>query len=91
MLKWMDYSLQPNVQTQVAEFYGATPSNTASCTKLNKDLGDAAAAYHCGDDQFLQSVYLWKTPLGICPDGTQSCTDYNTWTEKWLEVRGGGG
>jgi putative spermidine/putrescine transport system substrate-binding protein len=91
MLKWMDYSLQPNVQTQVAEFYGATPSNTASCTKLNKDLGDAATAYHCGDDQFLQSVYLWKTPLGICPDGTQSCTDYNTWTEKWLEVRGGGG
>jgi putative spermidine/putrescine transport system substrate-binding protein len=91
MLKWMDYSLQPDVQTQVAEFYGATPSNTASCTKLNKDLGDAAAAYHCGDDQFLQSVYLWKTPLGICPDGSQSCTDYNAWTEKWLEVRGGGG
>jgi putative spermidine/putrescine transport system substrate-binding protein len=91
MLKWMDYTLQPDVQTQVAEFYGATPSNTASCTKLNKDLGDAAAAYHCGDDQFLQSVYLWKTPLGICPDGSQNCTDYNAWTEKWLEVRGGGG
>jgi putative spermidine/putrescine transport system substrate-binding protein len=91
MLKWMDYSLQPDVQTQVAEFYGATPSNTASCTKLDKDLKDAAAAYHCGDDQFLQSVYLWKTPLGVCPDGSQTCTDYNAWTEKWLEVRGGGG
>ncbi|MDP9302737.1 MAG: ABC transporter substrate-binding protein [Actinomycetota bacterium] len=91
MLKWMDYSLQPDVQTQVAEFYGATPSNTGSCTKLNKDLGDAAAAYHCGDDQFLQSVYLWKTPLGVCPDGSQTCTDYNAWTEKWLEIRGGGG
>jgi putative spermidine/putrescine transport system substrate-binding protein len=91
MLKWMDYTLQPGVQTQVAEFYGATPSNTGSCTKLNTDLGDAAAAYHCGDDQFLQSVYLWKTPLGICPDGSQTCTDYNAWTEKWLEIRGGGG
>jgi putative spermidine/putrescine transport system substrate-binding protein len=91
MLKWMDYTLQPGVQTQVAEFYGATPSNTGSCTKLNKDLGDAAAAYHCGDDQFLQSVYLWKTPLGVCPDGSQTCTDYNAWTEKWLEIRGGGG
>ena len=91
MLKWMDYSLQPNVQTQVAEFYGATPSNTGSCTKLNKDLGDAAAAYHCGDDQFLQSVYLWTTPLGVCPVGSQTCTDYNAWTEKWLEIRGGGG
>jgi putative spermidine/putrescine transport system substrate-binding protein len=91
MLKWMAYSLQPGVQTQVAEFYGATPSNTGSCTKLNKDFGDAAAAFHCGDDQFLQSVYLWKTPLGVCPDGSQTCTDYNAWTEKWLEIRGGGG
>jgi len=91
MLEWMDYTLQPGVQTQVAEFYGATPSNTGSCTKLDKDLGDAAAAYHCGDDQFLQSVYLWKTPLGVCPDGSQTCTDYNAWTEKWLEIRGGGG
>jgi putative spermidine/putrescine transport system substrate-binding protein len=91
MLLWMNYSLEPDVQTQVAEFYGATPSNTGSCTQLNKDLGDAAKAYHCGDDQFLQSVYLWKTPLGLCPDGSQSCTDYNAWTEKWLEIRGGGG
>jgi putative spermidine/putrescine transport system substrate-binding protein len=91
MLKWMAYSLQPGVQTQVAEFYGATPSNTGSCTKLNKDFGEAAAAFHCGDDQFLQSVYLWKTPLGVCPDGSQTCTDYNAWTEKWLEIRGGGG
>ena len=90
MLKWMDYSLQPDVQTAAAEFYGATPSNTASCAQLAKDLGDAAEAFHCGDDQFLQSVYLWKTPLGVCPDGSP-CTDYNTWTEKWLEVRGGGG
>ncbi len=28
MLMWMKYTLQPDVQTQVAEFYGATPSNT---------------------------------------------------------------
>jgi hypothetical protein len=34
---------------------------------------------------------LWKTPLGVCPDGSQTCTDYNAWTEKWLEIRGGGG
>jgi putative spermidine/putrescine transport system substrate-binding protein len=91
MLQWMEYSLRPDVQVQVAEFYGATPSNTASCTQLNKDLGSAAEAYHCGDDQFLSSVYLWKTPTGQCPDGSTGCTDYNDWTAKWLEVRGGGG
>ncbi len=91
MLQWMEYSLRPDVQVQVAEFYGATPSNTASCAQLNKDLGSAAEAYHCGDDQFLSSVHLWKTPTGQCPDGSTGCTDYNDWTAKWLEIRGGGG
>ncbi len=90
MLMWMQYTLQPDVQTQVAEFYGATPSNTASCSQLNKDLGKAADIYHCGDDQFLATVHLWKTPLADCGNGSQDCMDYSAWTEKWVEITGGG-
>jgi putative spermidine/putrescine transport system substrate-binding protein len=90
MLMWMQYTLQPDVQTQVAEFYGATPSNTASCPKLNKDLGKAADIYHCGDDQFLSTVALWKTPLADCGNGSSDCMDYAAWTEKWVEITGGG-
>ncbi len=88
MLMWMKYTLQPDVQTQVAEFYGATPSNTASCAQLNKDLGADAASYHCGDDAFLSQVKLWKTPLSECGDDRgQTCTDYSTWTNAWTEIR----
>ena len=90
MLMWMQYTLQPDVQTEVAEFYGATPSNSASCPQLNKDFGSAAKAYHCGDEAFLSSVALWKTPLADCGNGSQDCMDYSAWTSKWLEVRGGG-
>jgi putative spermidine/putrescine transport system substrate-binding protein len=90
MLMWMQYTLQPDVQTQVAEFYGATPSNSASCKQLNKDLGSAAEIYHCGDDAFLSAVALWKTPLTDCGNGSQDCADYSTWSSRWLEVRGGG-
>jgi putative spermidine/putrescine transport system substrate-binding protein len=89
MLMWMDYSLHPDVQTQVAEFYGATPSNAKACAQLNQDLGDAADIYHCGDDTFLSAVALWKTPLPDCGNGDQSCADYSTWTQRWLEVTGG--
>jgi putative spermidine/putrescine transport system substrate-binding protein len=91
MLMWMQYTLQPEVQAEVAVFYGATPSNSASCKQLNKELGSAAAIYHCGDDAFLSSVALWKTPLADCGNGSSDCMDYNAWTEKWLEIRGGGG
>ena len=91
MLKWMAYTLQPDVQTQVAEFYGATPSNTASCAQLNKDLGKDAATFHCGDDAFLSQVKLWKTPLSDCADDRgQTCEDYSAWTNAWTEVRGAG-
>ncbi|MDP9185037.1 MAG: ABC transporter substrate-binding protein [Actinomycetota bacterium] len=89
MLMWMKYTLTSDVQTQVAEFYGATPSNTASCPQLDKDLGKAADIYHCGDDQFLSSVALWKTPLADCGNGSSDCMDYSAWTEKWLEIQAG--
>jgi putative spermidine/putrescine transport system substrate-binding protein len=89
MLMWMEYTLRPEVQTEVALFYGATPSNTVSCPELDKALGDAAAIYHCGDDAFLSTVHLWKTPIAECGDDRGAvCTDYTSWTSKWLEVRG---
>jgi putative spermidine/putrescine transport system substrate-binding protein len=90
MLMWMQYSLQPDVQTEVAEFYGATPSNSASCKQLDKDLGSAADIYHCGDDAFLSSVALWKTPLADCGDGSTDCMDYPAWQQKWLDIQSGG-
>ena len=90
MAKWMEYTLRPEIQTQVAEYYGATPSNTASCQQLDKDLGKDAANYHCGDDSFLSQVALWKTPLSDCGnDSGSTCVDYSTWTTSWLEVTGG--
>jgi putative spermidine/putrescine transport system substrate-binding protein len=89
MLKWMEYTLRPDVQTAVAEYYGATPSSTASCAQLNKDLGKDAANYHCGDDAFLSKVYLWKTPLPDCGGGGgQTCVDYSAWTNAWTDIRG---
>lgn len=91
MLKWMEYTLQPDVQTQVAEYYGATPSNTKSCAQLDKDLGADAKNYHCGDDAFLSAVALWKTPLSECGDDRgATCMDYSAWTNAWTEVRGQG-
>jgi len=89
MYQWMKYASTAAVQTQVAEFYGATPSNQGSCAALVTDLGDAAAApYHCGDDSFVHQLYLWKTPLPDCGNGKTGCMDYSVWTQKFTEVTG---
>jgi putative spermidine/putrescine transport system substrate-binding protein len=90
MLLWMEYTLRADVQTQVAEFYGATPSNAASCQQLREDLGsEADDVYHCGDEEYLSSLALWKTPLADCGDDRgATCMDYSVWTQKWTEIRG---
>jgi putative spermidine/putrescine transport system substrate-binding protein len=89
MLEWMQYSLQADVQAETAEYYGAAASNAAACpilrASLDKqfDFGDAVDTVrygYCGDEAFLESLWLWRTP--------QTPTDYSQWTQKWTEVRG---
>jgi len=90
MYLWMKYTEQPSVQDQVAEFYGATPSNAKACDLLRTHIGASADAdYHCGDNSFLHNIALWKTPLQNCGDSRgNTCTDYSVWAQRWQEVRG---
>ena len=91
MLKWMEYTLRPEVQAKVAEWYGAATSNGTACPELEKVVGDAVDTLrygHCGDTQFLASLYLWKTPQADCGNGETNCVDYSVWTQKWQEIRG---
>jgi putative spermidine/putrescine transport system substrate-binding protein len=90
MYQWMKWTETPAVQDQVAEFYGATPSNAKACDLLRQHLGTTADSdYHCGDNAFLKNIALWKTPLQDCGDSRgATCTDYTLWSQKWQEVRG---
>jgi putative spermidine/putrescine transport system substrate-binding protein len=89
MYKWMVWASSADVQAEVAEFYGATPANQQSCAVLTESIGEEAAApYHCGDEAFVKDLYLWKTPLADCGDGSTDCADYSVWQQKWTEIRG---
>jgi putative spermidine/putrescine transport system substrate-binding protein len=100
MLQWMNYSLRPDVQAQVMEFYGAAGSNVESCEALKALLveyygkgSDAAVDSlrygYCGNKAFLDSIHLWKTPQVACGDDRGDvCIDYSEWTQAWTEIRG---
>ena len=71
MLKWMDWTLQPDVQAEVGIYYGAAGSNVDSCAEIASQLGEGGEELvntleygFCGDADFLNSLYLWKTPRG---------------------------
>jgi putative spermidine/putrescine transport system substrate-binding protein len=95
MLKWMNWTLDPKVQSEVALWYGAAGSNTKSCPYIKDALGkdadlvDTVRYGNCGDADFLNSIYLWKTPQVNCGDDRGAvCTDYSVWQQKWTEIRG---
>ena len=96
MLKWMQYTMEPKVQAEVGIWYGAAGSNTKSCDLIAKSLGKGGAALvnsveysFCGNVDFLNSLYLWKTPEAACGDDRGStCMYYSVWSQKWTEVAG---
>jgi len=100
MLQWMDWTLQADVQAEVGVFYGAAGSNVNSCAAIGAFLveaygegSDAAVSTlrysNCGDADFLNSLYLWKTPQVDCGDDRgEVCIDYSAWTQAWTEIRG---
>ncbi len=80
MLKWMDWTMQPDVQAEVAVYYGAAGSNVGVVRRdpllphrrLRRGLPTrpwTPLRYsYCGDEEFLNSLYLWKTPSVDCGD-----------------------
>jgi putative spermidine/putrescine transport system substrate-binding protein len=95
MLEWMKYTLEPQVQSEVALWYGAAASNPKACPMLKQalgkdaDLADTVRYGECGNVGFLKSLYLWKTPQADCGNGKDDCMDYSAWQDKWTEVRAG--
>jgi putative spermidine/putrescine transport system substrate-binding protein len=100
MLKWMDWTMQPDVQAEVAVWYGAAGSNTQSCDatrdllvdfygKGADEAVDTVRYGNCGNVEFLDSIHLWKTPVPDCGDDRGNvCIDYSEWTQAWTEIQG---
>jgi len=96
MLKWMEWTLQRDVQAEVGVYYGAAGSNVESCALIaeilgegGEDLVNSVEYSFCGDEEFLNSLYLWKTPQVACGDDRGDvCIDYSEWTQAWTEIRG---
>ena len=95
MLEWMKWTMTPDVQGLVAVWYGAAGSNVNSCDVVRAALGkdadlvDTVRYGNCGNAEFLNSLYLWKTPSADCGDSRGNvCMDYSVWQQKWTEITG---
>jgi putative spermidine/putrescine transport system substrate-binding protein len=87
MYKWMNWIASPEVNAQVAEFFGEAPAQTKACEHTTqKDFCDI---YHATDADYAAQIHYWTTPQTQCVDGSgNNCTAYSQWVDKWQQIKG---
>lgn len=83
--KWMEHSIQPKTQGDLAAWFGSVPANLKAC-KGNELLGDEGCAVN-GLNNFSQ-VHFWKTPQSNCKS-QEKCVPYYRWVSDYIAVLGG--
>jgi putative spermidine/putrescine transport system substrate-binding protein len=83
--KWMEWSLNPKVQGDVAAWFGSVPASPKGCTASTL-LGKEGCATN-GFQNF-NKIAFWKTPTTQCKSqGT--CVPYTRWVTDYVAIMGG--
>jgi putative spermidine/putrescine transport system substrate-binding protein len=84
---WLEHSLSPKVQGDLASWFGSVPSVPAACTG-NELLTDAGCETN-GFGNFDQ-IHFWRTPTTSCGDDRGDvCVPYREWVTNYIAVIGG--
>ena len=85
--EWLDWIASPEVNAQVAEWFGEAPSNAKAC-ELTTDKA-FCETFHAGDTAYWKDVYYWNTPTANCLDGRTDvqCIPYSDWVTAWSALR----
>jgi putative spermidine/putrescine transport system substrate-binding protein len=87
MYMWMDWIVSPEVNAQVAEWFGEAPANSKSCAETSDP--NTCTIYHADDQAYFDQVWYWTTPQVDCLDDRgEVCKDYSEWTQAWTEIKG---
>ncbi len=85
--KWIEHSIDPKVQGDVAAWFGSVPVTPAACTG-NELLTDEGCKIN-GFENFEQ-IKFWKTPVATCGDDRGDvCIPYSDWASSYIAVIGG--
>ncbi len=83
--KWMEWSLNPKLQGDLAAWFGSVPSVPAAC-KGNELLGDEGCKTNGMGD--FDKIHFWRTPQSKC-ESQGTCVPYYRWVSDYIAVLGG--
>jgi putative spermidine/putrescine transport system substrate-binding protein len=84
---WLNWITKPDVQAQVAQWFGEAPANLKACALAAKGFCDT---YHADDQAYYAKLSYWTTPTAKCLDGRVdvTCKSYADWTAAWDTIKG---
>jgi putative spermidine/putrescine transport system substrate-binding protein len=94
MYMWMNHITEPQVQADVAEWFGEAPANSKACEPQYLKKGPFPDVKHCekydaSGEKYLDDLYYWTTPVSDCGDDRGDvCKTYDDWVQGWTEVKG---
>jgi len=83
---WLEHSLDPKLQGDLAAWFGSNPAVPAGCTS-SELLGPEGCKTN-GFENF-DLIYFWRTPTADCGNGKTDCVPYNEWVSSYIAVMGG--
>jgi putative spermidine/putrescine transport system substrate-binding protein len=83
---WLEHSLSPKVQGDLASWFGSVPSVAAAC-KDNELLG-AGGCETNGMGNF-EKIKFWRTPVAKCATQPEGCVPYYRWVTDYIAILGG--
>lgn len=82
---WMEHSLDPKVQGDVAAWFGSVPAVPKACQGNELLTAEGCAAN--GAANFAR-ISFWRTPVAQCGEG-KTCVPYYRWVSDYIAVLGG--
>ena len=85
--KWIEHTLNSNLQSDVSVWFGSNPVVPAACTDKS-GLQTAEGCTANGMDAFAK-IKFWTTPTANCDQGAGACVPYYRWVSDYIGVIGG--
>ena len=85
----MNYITKPEVQAQVATYFGEAPANPKACAIIATSDATFCDTFKATDSTFAKSIHFWATPRKKCLDGSgDNCVPFVDWIKAWTEIKG---
>lgn len=81
--KWLEWSLNPKLQGDLASWFGSVPAVPAAC-KGNELLTDEGCAVNGFED--FDKIWFWRTPTAACSTGAGDCIPYSQWVDAYIAI-----